>query len=123
MSALSNTPVRLAVGFLSGAVIALADNVAFEGEVSPIVIVVLLLAATATFGGVWGRGGWLAAAFTWAVIPLVHLIKHLLGLPDTLQPNTYASILYLAVFTLVIASIGTTAGVVIHRFRVQGGKA
>jgi hypothetical protein len=42
---------------------------------------------------------------------LAHVIKHVLGLPDTLHPNTYASILYLAAFTLVVATAGGGCGV------------
>ena len=44
------------------------------------------------------------------------MTKHALGLPDTLHPNTYLSILYLAAFTLVVAIIGTGCGLLVHRF-------
>jgi hypothetical protein len=84
---------RLSVGLLVGAAIVYVDNWAFDGEVSPIVIVVLLLVATALAGASWGQRGWVTAAVIWACVPLAHVIKHLLGLPDTLHPNTYASIL------------------------------
>jgi len=46
---------------------------------------------------------------------LAHLVKHVLGLPDTLHPNTYTSILYLAAFTLVVATVGTGSGVLLRR--------
>ena len=86
-------PMRLCVGLAAGIAVAWVDNFAFEGEVSPIVIVVMLLAATATMTAVWGRHRWAAAAAAWLSVPLAHLIKHVLGLPDTLHPNTYTSIL------------------------------
>ncbi|MCK7498355.1 MAG: hypothetical protein MZW92_52780 [Comamonadaceae bacterium] len=35
---------------------------------------------------------------------LAHVAKQVLGLPDTLHPATYLSILYLALFTLVVAA-------------------
>jgi hypothetical protein len=108
-------PVPVGVGLAAGAAIAAVDNFAFEGEVSPIVIVALLLAATATAGFLWGRHGPMAAIAAWVCVPLAHLIKHLLGLPDTLHPNTYASILMLAAFTLVVAAIGTGCGVLLGR--------
>ena len=54
-------PMRLCVGLAAGIAIAWVDNFAFEGEVSPIVIVVMLLAATATIAAVWGRHGWATA--------------------------------------------------------------
>ena len=45
--------MRLCVGLAAGIAVAWVDNFAFEGEVSPIVIVVMLLAATATIAAVW----------------------------------------------------------------------
>lgn len=103
-------PVLVGVGFAAGAAIAAVDNFAFGGEASPILIVAMLLAATGAAGVLWGRRAWVAAAVTWACIPLPHVLKHVLGLPDTPHPNTYASILMLAAFTLVVAAIGTGWG-------------
>ncbi len=105
----------LGTGFVSGAVIAAVDNFAFHGEVSPIIIVAMLFATTLVLGWIFGWRGWPASATVWACVPLAHLIKHMAGLPDTLHPNTYASILMLAVFTLVIAAIGSGCGAVLHR--------
>jgi hypothetical protein len=51
----------------------------------------------------------------WACVPLAHVVKHVLGLPDTLQPNTYKSILMLAAFTFVVAALGTGGGLLIRR--------
>jgi hypothetical protein len=108
-------PKRFAFGLGTGIVIAAVDNFASGGEVSPIVIVALLIVATATFGGLWGRGGWSAALAAWMCLPLAHLVKHVLGLPDTLHPNTYRSILLLAAFTFVVATLGTVAGMLVGR--------
>jgi hypothetical protein len=107
-------PWRVAAGLAAGSAITWVDNFAFEGEVSPIIIVVMLLAATITAGAVWGRRGWSAAAASWVCVPLAHVAKQVLGLPDTLHPATYLSILYLALFTLVVAAIGTACGVLVH---------
>jgi hypothetical protein len=112
---LSNWPTHLGVGLMVGAGIVYLDNYAFEGEVSPTIIVALLLAATAMAGAIWGRSGWIAAAVTWACVPYAHVVKHVLGLPDTLHPNTYRSILYLAAFTLVVATSGTGCGLLVRR--------
>jgi len=111
----SKWPIHLGAGLVAGAAIVYVDNCAFEGEVSPLIIVLLLLAATAIAGAMWGRNGWIAAAVTWASVPLAHILKHLLGLPDTLHPNTYTSILYLAAFTLVVATGGTGCGILVRR--------
>ena len=108
-------PVLASVGVVAGAAIAAVDNFAFGGEVSPILIVVMLLAATGIAGLVWDRRGWVAAAAAWICVPLAHLIKHVLGLPDTVQPNTYTSILMLAAFTLAVATIGTGCGILLRR--------
>lgn len=108
-------PAPAGIGLVAGLAIAAVDNFAFGGEVSPIVIVAMLLAATATAGVIWDWRGWVAAAAAWICVPLAHLIKHLLDLPDTMQPNTYASILMLAAFTLAVATIGTGCGVLLRR--------
>ena len=59
---LSKWQMLLGVGLVAGAAIVYVDNCAFEGEVSPIVIVALLLAATATAEAIWGRSGWITVA-------------------------------------------------------------
>jgi hypothetical protein len=116
---LTNWPARLGVGLLAGLVIVYVDNCTFEGEVSPIVIVALLLAATTGAGVLFRRSGWISAAVAWACVPLAHLIKHVLGWPDTLHPNTYVSSLYLALFTLAIAAIGTGGGLLIRKLTMN----
>lgn len=113
--------VRVGLGCAAGAAIAYVDNVAFEGEVSPIVIVALLLATSATAGTLWGRGGWLAAGAAWVWVPLSHVVKHLLGLRDTLQPNTYGSIASLAAFSLGVAIAGTGFGMLLRRLAAGPG--
>ena len=112
-----NWSKRLALGLGVGIAIACVDNFAFGGEVSPIVIVGLLFVSTTTFGGVWGRASWMPVLAAWMCVPLAHLVKHVLGLPDTLQPNTYTSILMLAAFTLAVATVGTVAGMLIYTQR------
>ena len=107
--------IRIGIGLAGGGAIATVDNLASGGEVSPIVVVAMLLAASAAAGVVWDRDGWVAAAATWVCVPAAHLVKHLLGLPDTLQPNTYVSIAKLAAFTLAIAAIGAGGGVWLRR--------
>jgi len=107
-------PARVVVGLFAGAAIAAVDNVTFGGEVSPIVIVAMLLAATGIAGAFWGWRAWVAALTTGVCVPSAHLVKHLLGLPDTLHPNTYASILELAAFSLAVATVGTAGGVLLR---------
>jgi hypothetical protein len=101
-------PIGIALAL--GVAIAAVDNFAFRGEASPIFIFGLLLIATALIGFAWRSRPWLPAAILWACIPSAHLIKHAIGLPDTIQPNTYPSILKLAVATLAVAVVGTACG-------------
>lgn len=110
----SGWPVRLATGLTAGIAIVVVDNFWSAGEVSPIAIVALLLVATFAAGASWGRRGWLAAVFAWVCVPLAHVAKHVLGMSDTLHPNTYMSILLLAGFCLVVTAIGLGLGVVAH---------
>jgi hypothetical protein len=102
-------------GALLGTLVVFVDNVAFEGEVSPIIIGAMLLMGTALVGTLWGWGGWYASGIAWICVPMAHMIKYLLGLPETLHPNTYASILRLAAFTLALSLIGTGVGVLLRK--------
>lgn len=107
-------PARLGLGITAGALIATVDNLLFEGEVSPIVILGLLLVTTITAGAVFGGRAWMISIVTWFCIPAAHLVKKVLDLPDTLHPNTYVSILMLAGFTLGVAAMGTLAGMIVR---------
>jgi hypothetical protein len=104
-------PALLALVMATGASVAAFDNLAFGGEASPILVVALLLVATATVGGIGGGRRAAAALVVWAWLPLAHVVKHALAMPDTLHPNTYGSIAKLAVFSLAVAAVGTGCGV------------
>lgn len=108
-------PLLVGTGLGCGALIVAVDNFAFGGEVSPIVIVLMILVATVFAGAVWGRRAWAAAAVIWACVPLAHAVKLALGLPDTLQPATWRSIGFLALFTMAVATVGTGCGQLLHR--------
>ncbi len=105
--------IGLAIAF--GVAIAAVDNLALAGEVSPVVVVGMLLVATAIVGILSPRRAWLPALAVWVWVPLAHLVKHVLGLPDTLHPNTYASITMLGAFSLIVALIGMACGGLVRR--------
>jgi len=107
--------LRLGIGVAAGVAIAAVDNFTAQGEVSPIVVVALLLAATGAAGARWGRNAWPAALGAWVCIPLAHAVKRALGLPDTLHPNTWASIAMLAAFSLGVTGLGTATGALVRR--------
>jgi len=108
-------PARFGIGLVAGLVMVYVDDFAFNGEVSPLVIVAMLVVIASTAAGIWGRHGRIAACGAWMLVPLAHRISHILSLPDTSHPNTYASILMLAAFTLAITALGTGVGMLIHR--------
>jgi ABC-type multidrug transport system fused ATPase/permease subunit len=114
MNAMIGLRTQIGAGLAAGAAMVAVDNFAFEGEASPIVIVAMLFAATASAVVMWSWRGCVAAAAAWACVPLAHLVKHFFGLPDTLHPNTYTSILMLAAFTLAIAAIGAVCGALVR---------
>lgn len=111
---------RVGLGLAVGGAIVYVDNFASQGEVSPFVIVAMLFSATAAAGAILGPRAWVVSLAEWGCVPTAHVIKHLWHLPDTLHPNTYASIAYLAAFTLAIAAIGTSSGVLVRRVLATG---
>jgi hypothetical protein len=115
MKAPSSVSLRLAIGLIVAAALAFVDNFAFGGEVSPIVIVGMLFLFAAVSGLIWRARAPLPVAFAWICLPLAHVLKHMLHLPDTLHPNTYASILKLGAFTFVVTAIGLGFGIASRR--------
>jgi hypothetical protein len=107
--------VRGVLATVVGLVIAGVDNLVFEGEVSPIVIVGLLLVASAVMAALWRAQGALLTGVVWLWLPLPHVVKKMLGLHDTLHPNTYASIAKLAIFSLVVVAVGDAVGLALRR--------
>ena len=115
MTPQTSLSLRIAIGVIVGAGIALVDNVAFGGEASPILIVAMLLVSASTAGIFWGTRAVLPAALVWVPLPAVHLLKHVFAMPDTIHPNTYASILKLGVFSFAVTATGLSFGLAFHR--------
>lgn len=51
---------QIVIGIVAGVTISIIDNYAFKGEISPIVIVLMLLAASGFWGLLFGWHGWFA---------------------------------------------------------------
>jgi len=117
MNTQTSSFLRLGIGLLAGTAIAAADNLAFGGEVSPIVIVGMILIFASTAGSVWGSRALPPITTAWVFLPAVHLVKHVFAMPDTIHPNTYASIVKLAVFSFAISVVGVAFGLACHRLR------
>lgn len=107
--------LTIATGFLAGIIIVLVDNFAVDGEISPVVIVILLLVVSASAGIIWDTAGWITAAITWVFLPSAHLIRLFFSLPDILHPAANGSILKLAIFSMIITAAGTVTGILIRR--------
>ena len=105
-----SSTMRIVTGVVAGMLIAAVDNVLFEGEVSPLVVVGMLFATSAASAAAWGKRAWQTGLLTWAWLPGAHLAKRALGLPDTLHPNTYASVMLLAAFSFVVMAAGLAIG-------------
>jgi hypothetical protein len=103
------------LSLLASLLISGVDNLAYGGEVSPIVIVALILAASFALAYFRDRP-WTTAIAVWICIPLTHFAKHIASLADTLQPNTYRSIALLAGFTLVVSLAGSGVGTALRHW-------
>lgn len=110
-----------AVGFAAGLGIAAVDAGAVGGHISPVAIVAVLLAAGGVIGAVWGWRGWPGALAAAAPMPLLHLTRYLLGLPDTIQPNTFDSIAMMALFALAVAGAGLAGGAALRLAATDAG--
>jgi len=104
----------LVPGVAAGVATAAVDHLALRGGVSSVAVVAMLLAVTAAAGAGWSWRGWTAAAGAWACLPLAHVVKHVFGLPGTLQPDTWASMGTLATFTLAVSVAGFCGGVLLR---------
>lgn len=80
----------------------------------PVVIVALQILASGTIGGLAGWPAWPAAIAVASPLPAVHAIRHALGWPDTISPNTWDSIGMMALFALAVAGAGFAAGAVLR---------
>lgn len=107
---------QIVIGIVVGLTISIIDNYAFKGEVSPTVIVIMLLAASGFSGLLFGWDGWFTVFVMWLFIPGTHLIKYFFNLPDTLHPDTLNSIIKLGIFSFVVSAVGFGTGVMVRRF-------
>jgi hypothetical protein len=107
---------QIVIGIIVGLTISIIDNYAFEGEVNPIVIILLLLAVSGFSGLLFGWPGWFTVFVMWLFVPAAHIIKYIFGLTDTIYPDTLNSIFKLAIFTFTVTAAGFASGVLLRRF-------
>ncbi len=112
-SFVSQKVIPLAIALAGGLLISAVDNFAAGGEISPLMILPLLVVGAALLGGVWGFRAAPALVCFWFPLPAAHAVKRILGLRDTLHPNTYASIAMLAIFSFGLCAVtfGIASGI------------
>lgn len=94
-----------------GLVIAYVDLFADRGEISPAVVLFLLLIA----GAIHRKFSLLLAVLTAVSLPAVHLALHVAGRKTTLQPDTVTSILMIGAVSACAATIGVLIGAAARR--------
>ena len=102
------------LGLAAGLVVSAVDLYAAGGHVPPVVIVALQVIASGALGALWGGAGWAGAIAVALPLPAVHAIRHARGWPDTISPNTWDSIVMMALFALAVAGAGFAAGAVLR---------
>ena len=112
-------PKRAYLAYLAAIILGLAiacgDLFADRGEISPAVVLFLLLIAGAIVGAIHGRFSLVLAVLTAISLPGIHLALHLAGRKTTLQPDTVTSILMVGVVAVCAATIGVLIGAAARR--------
>jgi hypothetical protein len=72
--------------------------------------VLLWLVFGGSLGFLWPRQSWRWAASLGPWVPAIHLLRHVWGLPDSINPNNYATILLLVPVSLAVCLIGSFGG-------------
>jgi len=110
-----NKIIKYIAAIVIGLFISALDNYAFEGEISPIFIIMLLFLFSSGMALIINTEAYILSIIIWVFLPAVHFIKHLLGLSDSIQPNTYESILLLALVTFAVSQVGFMVGCTIRK--------
>jgi hypothetical protein len=98
----------LAVGL--GLLTAWFDVAAPFGDDTEKGTIVLWLVSSGTFGFLLPHRPWQWALLIGPWVTLAHLARHLFGLPDSINPNTYLTILLLLPISLLVCSLAAYGG-------------
>jgi hypothetical protein len=110
-----NRIIKYISAIVIGLFISALDNCAFGGEISPVIVIMLLFLFCAGMAFIVNTYAYLISIIIWIFLPLVHFINHLLGFTDSIQPNTYQSIFLLALVTFAVSQIGFVVGRIIRK--------
>jgi hypothetical protein len=98
-----------------GVLIAVVDVAAPFGDDSAKATLLLLVIFSGLLGFLLPLDPWRWALAVGFWLPLGHVVLHTLGLHDTINPNTYGTILLLIPVSLVACSLGAYAGAFVRR--------
>lgn len=113
---------QIVIGLIIGLTISVIDNYAFKDELSPVVLVLMLLTVSGFSGLLFGWHGWFTVFIIWLFVPATNFIKYIFDLKSTLHPNTINSILKFTLFSFAITVIGFAIGVILRRFINQNSE-
>ncbi len=103
------------IAVVLGVVITCVDLFADKGEISPVVVLLLLLIAGGIVGAIHSHFSLALAVLTAICLPATHLTLHFMGHKTTLQPDTVPSILMVGVVSLCAAALGVRLGAGVRR--------
>jgi len=109
----SGSVVAAIVGLVAGLAVAVLES-SGGGAVRPVVVVALLIVASLALGLRWGWAGWPGALAAALPVPVLHLARLVLGLPDVIRPGTLDAIAMMALFDVAVCGAGLAAGAVLR---------
>jgi hypothetical protein len=104
-----------AMAVAHGLLVAAFDVAAPFGDDTEKCTVLLWLLSCGSLGLLRPRRPWRWALLVGPWVPAVHAARHALGLPDSLNPNTYVTVLILLPVSLAVCLAGAYAGSLVGR--------
>jgi hypothetical protein len=115
----------IAIGLASGLGIAIAliDRAAPFGDDSAQFTVLLWLVSGGLLGFVMPRRPWLWAIAVGPWLPTMYLVLQVLGLPASIQPDTFTTSLILIPISLAVCAVGAYTGALARRIILPPSRA
>jgi hypothetical protein len=107
--------IAIVIASISGLFIAAIDRAALFGDDSAQFTVFLWLVFSGLLGFARPHRPWLWAVLIGPGLPLTSLVLHVLGLPGSVHPDTYTTILLLLPISLAVCSFGAYGGALVRR--------
>ena len=111
----SSQGVAMVIASGLGLLIAALDRASLFGDDSAQFTLFLWLLSSGLLGFVRPLRPWLWAALIGPWLSLTNLVLHVLGLPGSIHPDTYTTILILLPLSLAVCSLGAYGGASVRR--------